>query len=133
MSDNFPAFYANFKVFLLRHSNSVLIFYLQIPKGLPYFSVEFGMDGGFAHVIEDETIFPHYFGKVRPGTNFQIDIKYGQSLDCVPIYSFHSTLFAHEKLPSTSVYAVYSSDNSLIKMLHNLSPFKSSSSKNLIF
>ncbi|XP_028519021.1 CWF19-like protein 2 [Exaiptasia diaphana] len=35
----------------------------SIPKGLPYFSVEFGLDGGFAHVIEEEHLFPHYFGK----------------------------------------------------------------------
>ncbi|XP_031549332.1 CWF19-like protein 2 isoform X2 [Actinia tenebrosa] len=35
----------------------------SIPKGLPYFSVEFGLDGGYAHVIEDEHAFPHYFGK----------------------------------------------------------------------
>eukprot|EP00112_Aurelia_sp_Birch-Aquarium-sp1_P024827 Seg800.10 transcript_id=Seg800.10/GoldUCD/mRNA.D3Y31 product="CWF19-like protein 2" protein_id=Seg800.10/GoldUCD/D3Y31 len=34
-----------------------------IPKGLPYFAVEFGLDGGFAHVIEDEASFQHYFGK----------------------------------------------------------------------
>ncbi|XP_068720114.1 CWF19-like protein 2 [Montipora capricornis] len=34
-----------------------------VPKGLPYFSVEFGLDGGFAHVIEEEDLFPHYFGK----------------------------------------------------------------------
>ncbi|XP_065059112.1 CWF19-like protein 2 [Rhopilema esculentum] len=34
-----------------------------IPKGLPYFSVEFGNDGGFAHVIEEEATFQHYFGK----------------------------------------------------------------------
>lgn len=33
-----------------------------IPKGLPYFAVEFGSDGGFGHIIEDES-FPHYFGK----------------------------------------------------------------------
>lgn len=36
----------------------------SIPKGLPYFSVEFGLDGGFAHVVEDEHLFPQYFGKV---------------------------------------------------------------------
>ena len=35
----------------------------SVPKGLPYFSVEFGLDGGFAHVIEEEELFPHYFGK----------------------------------------------------------------------
>ncbi|XP_048453683.1 CWF19-like protein 2 isoform X2 [Rhincodon typus] len=34
-----------------------------IPKGLPYFSVDFGLQGGFAHVIEDEEKFPIYFGK----------------------------------------------------------------------
>ncbi|KAJ8343166.1 hypothetical protein SKAU_G00304950 [Synaphobranchus kaupii] len=34
-----------------------------IPKGLPYFSVDFGLQGGFAHVIENEKKFPHYFGK----------------------------------------------------------------------
>ncbi|XP_075707701.1 CWF19-like protein 2 isoform X2 [Rhinoderma darwinii] len=35
----------------------------SIPKGLPYFSVDFGLQGGFAHVIEDHNKFPHYFGK----------------------------------------------------------------------
>lgn len=37
---------------------------VQVPKGLPYFSVDFGLQGGFAHVIEDQYKFPHYFGKV---------------------------------------------------------------------
>ncbi|XP_005378078.1 PREDICTED: CWF19-like protein 2 [Chinchilla lanigera] len=35
----------------------------SVPRGLPYFSVDFGLQGGFAHVIEDEHKFPHYFGK----------------------------------------------------------------------
>ncbi|XP_076359633.1 CWF19-like protein 2 isoform X2 [Tachypleus tridentatus] len=35
----------------------------SVPKGLPYFSVDFGFQGGFAHVIEDEYLFPSYFGK----------------------------------------------------------------------
>ncbi|NXD70110.1 C19L2 protein, partial [Eolophus roseicapillus] len=35
----------------------------SVPKGLPYFSVDFGLQGGFAHVIEDQYSFPHYFGK----------------------------------------------------------------------
>ncbi|XP_025955955.1 CWF19-like protein 2 isoform X2 [Dromaius novaehollandiae] len=35
----------------------------SVPKGLPYFSVDFGLQGGFAHVIEDQHRFPHYFGK----------------------------------------------------------------------
>lgn len=36
----------------------------QIPRALPYFAVDFGLQGGFAHVIENEQKFPHYFGKV---------------------------------------------------------------------
>ncbi|XP_073095428.1 CWF19-like protein 2 isoform X3 [Manis javanica] len=35
----------------------------SVPRGLPYFSVDFGVQGGFAHVIEDQHKFPHYFGK----------------------------------------------------------------------
>ncbi|KAM9319812.1 CWF19-like protein 2 [Gastrophryne carolinensis] len=35
----------------------------SVPKGLPYFSVDFGLQGGYAHVIEDQNKFPHYFGK----------------------------------------------------------------------
>ncbi|XP_033954077.1 CWF19-like protein 2 [Pseudochaenichthys georgianus] len=34
-----------------------------VPRGLPYFAVDFGLQGGFAHVIENEHKFPHYFGK----------------------------------------------------------------------
>ncbi|KAF5285480.1 hypothetical protein FQR65_LT13225 [Abscondita terminalis] len=34
-----------------------------IPKGLPYFSVSFGMDEGFAHVIEDQRLFPMNFAQ----------------------------------------------------------------------
>ena len=33
----------------------------SIPKGLPYFHVDFGMQNGFAHVIEDEQLFPRNF------------------------------------------------------------------------
>uniref|UniRef100_A0A2D4FGS7 CWF19-like protein 2 n=4 Tax=Micrurus TaxID=8634 RepID=A0A2D4FGS7_MICCO len=35
----------------------------SVPKGLPYFSVDFGLQGGFAHVIENQYKFPRYFGK----------------------------------------------------------------------
>ncbi|CAK6970366.1 CWF19-like protein 2 isoform X1 [Scomber scombrus] len=34
-----------------------------VPRALPYFAVDFGLQGGFAHVIENEQKFPHYFGK----------------------------------------------------------------------
>ena len=36
-----------------------------IPKGFPYFSVDFGSSPGYAHVIEEEASFPTYFGQVR--------------------------------------------------------------------
>lgn len=35
-----------------------------IPPNFPYFHVEFGLDGGFAHIIEDNEQFPVHFGKV---------------------------------------------------------------------
>lgn len=34
-----------------------------VPKGFPFFHVEFGLDRGFAHVVEDEEQFPHHFGR----------------------------------------------------------------------
>ncbi|XP_069545115.1 CWF19-like protein 2 isoform X1 [Brachyistius frenatus] len=34
-----------------------------VPRALPYFAVDFGLQGGFAHVIENEKKFPHFFGK----------------------------------------------------------------------
>ena len=35
----------------------------SVPLGLPYFFVDFNNEGGFAHVIEDSSLFPHYFAK----------------------------------------------------------------------
>ena len=35
----------------------------SVPAGLPYFFVDFGLDGGYAHIIEDASKFPHYFAK----------------------------------------------------------------------
>src|SRR5687767_6408773 len=35
-----------------------------VPPNFPYFSVDFGDEGGYAHVIEDEAQFPKDFGKV---------------------------------------------------------------------
>lgn len=34
----------------------------SVPKGLPYFHVDFGTQDGFAHVIEDTNTFPKNFG-----------------------------------------------------------------------
>lgn len=34
-----------------------------VPKGLPYFSVSFGMEEGYAHVIEDQKYFPGNFAE----------------------------------------------------------------------
>lgn len=40
----------------------------SIPKGLPYFWVQFGaMDSGFAHVIEEQERFPENFAQVSGG------------------------------------------------------------------
>ena len=33
----------------------------SIPVGLPYFFVEFGTDGGYGHIVENQSKFPHYF------------------------------------------------------------------------
>ncbi|XP_004689125.1 PREDICTED: CWF19-like protein 2 isoform X2 [Condylura cristata] len=45
----------------------------SVPRGLPYFSVNFGLQGGFAHVIEDQQKFPHYFGKEIIGGMLDIE------------------------------------------------------------
>nr|XP_060463720.1 CWF19-like protein 2 [Panthera onca] len=47
--------------------------YFKVPRGLPYFSVDFGLQGGFAHVIEDQHKFPHYFGKEIIGGMLDIE------------------------------------------------------------
>ncbi|XP_017402534.1 CWF19-like protein 2 isoform X2 [Cebus imitator] len=45
----------------------------SVPRGLPYFSVDFGLHGGFAHVIEDQQKFSHYFGKEIIGGMLDIE------------------------------------------------------------
>ncbi|XP_011294199.1 CWF19-like protein 2 homolog [Musca domestica] len=45
----------------------------SIPKGLPYFWVNFGMDTGFAHVIEDEQRFPQNFAEEIIGGMLHLD------------------------------------------------------------
>lgn len=44
-----------------------------IPKGLPYFSVSFGMKEGYAHVIEDEKMFPQNFAQEIIGGMLDLD------------------------------------------------------------
>ncbi|XP_040568373.1 CWF19-like protein 2 homolog [Lepeophtheirus salmonis] len=45
----------------------------SIPKGLPYFHVDFGLDNGFAHVIEDEDYFPKKFAHEIIGGMLDLD------------------------------------------------------------
>lgn len=44
----------------------------SVPAGFPYFAVDFGEDGGYAHVIEDESLFPKDFGKVACCARLQV-------------------------------------------------------------
>ncbi|XP_046383601.1 CWF19-like protein 2 [Ischnura elegans] len=44
-----------------------------IPKGLPYFSVDFGLQSGFAHVIEDERQWPMNFAQEIIGGMLDLD------------------------------------------------------------
>ena len=41
-------------------------FRYSITNKLPYFHVWFGLDKGYGHIIEDQTKFPKWTGKVRP-------------------------------------------------------------------
>lgn len=44
-----------------------------VPKGLPYFFVDFGNDSGFAHIIEDERSFPRNFAHEIIGGMMELD------------------------------------------------------------
>ncbi|XP_054260957.1 CWF19-like protein 2 homolog isoform X2 [Macrosteles quadrilineatus] len=44
-----------------------------VPKGLPYFAVDFGLDSGYAHVIEDEQLFPLNFAQEIIGGMLDLD------------------------------------------------------------
>lgn len=48
----------------------------SIPIGLPYFSVDFGLDGGYAHVIEDLDKFPVHFGREIVGGLLDIEPRF---------------------------------------------------------
>ncbi|XP_003383183.1 PREDICTED: CWF19-like protein 2 [Amphimedon queenslandica] len=45
----------------------------SLPVGLPFFYVEFGTDGGYGHIIEDNSKFPHYFGKEVAGGMLDVE------------------------------------------------------------
>ncbi|XP_057695710.1 CWF19-like protein 2 [Corythoichthys intestinalis] len=51
-----------------------------VPRGLPYFAVDFGLQGGFAHVIENEQKFPHYFGKEVVGGMMDLEPRIWRKL-----------------------------------------------------
>ncbi|XP_075905941.1 CWF19-like protein 2 [Nelusetta ayraudi] len=51
-----------------------------VPRGLPYFAVDFGLQGGFAHVIENEQKFPHYFGKEIVGGMMDLEPRLWRKL-----------------------------------------------------
>lgn len=44
-----------------------------VPKGLPYFFVDFAMEAGYAHVIEDEHHFPNNFAQEIVGGMMDLD------------------------------------------------------------
>ena len=47
----------------------------NIPKGLPYFHVDFGLDNGFAHVIEDEENWNRRFGHEIAGGMLDVEAR----------------------------------------------------------
>lgn len=47
----------------------------SIPKGLPYFWVQFSVDSGFAHVIEEQDRFPANFAHEIIGGMLQLDAR----------------------------------------------------------
>ncbi|VDO96104.1 unnamed protein product [Soboliphyme baturini] len=47
----------------------------SVPKGFPYFAVHFGTKGGFAHVIENESLFPRWFGQEVVGGMLDLEPK----------------------------------------------------------
>ncbi len=47
----------------------------NVPKGLPYFHVDFGLDNGFAHVIEEEANFSRRFGHEIVGGMLDIEAR----------------------------------------------------------
>ncbi|RZF35632.1 hypothetical protein LSTR_LSTR008603 [Laodelphax striatellus] len=44
-----------------------------VPRGLPYFFVDFGLQAGYAHVIEDEQLFPRNFAQEIIGGILDVD------------------------------------------------------------
>ena len=45
----------------------------SVPKGMPYFCVNFGMEEGYAHIIENADAFPDSFAKEVIGGILDLD------------------------------------------------------------
>ncbi|VDN07280.1 unnamed protein product [Thelazia callipaeda] len=54
-----------------------------IPKGFSYFSVDFGLQPGYAHVIEDENRFPYNFAHEIIGGMMDLDRKQWRTNQCI--------------------------------------------------
>lgn len=52
-----------------------------MPKGFSYFSVDFGLQSGYAHVIEEEDKFPSYFGQEIVGGILDVEHKKWRNVD----------------------------------------------------
>jgi len=61
----------NIKLIKLKEKNIAR----SVPKGLPYFHVDFGMDCGFAHVIEDEPAFSKRFAHEIIGGMLDVEAR----------------------------------------------------------
>ncbi|KAI6187985.1 hypothetical protein M3Y98_00304800 [Aphelenchoides besseyi] len=62
------------KIFDLKSSKDQTVRSI-IPKGFSYFAVDFGLEPGYAHVIEDPDKFPDYFGQEIVGGMIDADHK----------------------------------------------------------
>lgn len=97
-------------------------FHYQIPKGFPYFSVDFGLQGGYATVIEDESRFPVYFGRVGSPLAHEVIII------CItsPAVSFHMQPVTYSMNNWARVVLMsYSLDSFLLFLKISLSYFRS--------